>query len=113
MYKRQVIKGFAGNILGKATYEIDNISSGVKKTITDSAGTAQKYVTRKTFVLKPNAYLLAVKQMPVLEEGRDMLGRTDFWMITHWYTFYPLHKVNNDEDVRAGGLEFITSEETA
>ena len=108
-----VVKGYEGNFLGKHTYTIDNISKGTVRTITDSAGTTQKYQTRKTFILKPNAFLFLVKQNPKHEEARDLLGRIDYAAVTQWYTFYPLHKQNNDDDIRAGAISFLTSEEVA
>ena len=108
----QGISGYGGNWLGKETFMIDNISTGPKRTITDSNSATQKYNTRKVFALKPNAFLLLIKQDGMLEAARDILGRIDYWAITQWYTFYPLHKQNDSEDVRAASKSFLTNEQT-
>ena len=107
-----LVKGYAGNFLGKDTFEIDNISKGPNRTVTDSGGSTQKYVTRKIFVLKPNAYVVVIKQRPKFESGRDILGRIDINAVTQWFTFYPLHKQNNVDDIRAGGITRLTAEQT-
>ena len=106
------VRGYAGNYLGKYTYENDNISSGPKRTITDNAGATQKYMTRKNFILKPNAYIVVIKQRPKYEEARDILGRIDISAVTQWYTFYTLHKQNSAEDIRAGAITALTAEQT-
>ena len=107
-----ILKGFMGNVLGKDTFMIDNISTGPKRTITDSAGTTQKFNTRKAFVLKPNPFIFLSKQIKLYEQARDILGRVVYHAATTWYTFYPLHKMNNSDDVRAGGIVFLTDEQT-
>lgn len=106
------LRGFQGNFLGKDTFSIDNISKGKKVTVTDSASTTQKYQTYKTFVLKPNPFLFLAKQIQMHEAGRDLLGRIDYNAVTTWFTFYPLHLQNNTDDKRAGGIVFLTNEET-
>ena len=106
------VQGYAGNFLGKDTFENDNISKGPNRTFTDSGGATQKYVTRKIFILKPNAYIVVIKQRPKFESARDILGRIDINAVTQWFTFYPLHKQNNTDDIRAGALVRLTDEQT-
>lgn len=106
------VTGYAGNFLGKNTYMIDNISKGKKITVTDSASVSQKYQTYKTFILKPNPFLFLAKQVQLHEAARDILGRIDYNAVTVWYTFYPLHLQNNTDDKRAGGIVFVTDEQT-
>ena len=106
------LRGYMGNFLGKDTFMIDNISTGPKRTITDSAGVTQKFVTRKTFVLKPNPFIFISKQVKLYESARDVLARISYHACTTWYTFYPLHKQNNTDDSRAGGIVFLTNEQT-
>lgn len=110
--RNAVVAGYLGNFLGKETFMIDNISQGPKRTITDSAGTTQKYQTYKTFILKPNAFFFLSKQLKLEEAARDILGRIDYSAVTLWYTFYPLHLQNNSDDIRAGAITFLTNEET-
>ena len=103
---------FSGNILGRSVFENDTCPQGPKRTVTDSAGSTQKYETRKVFILKPNSFVVVVKQSPKIEDARDVLGRIDYKAMTQWLTFYPLHKINNDEDVRAGGVTYLTRIQT-
>ena len=107
-----IARGYKGNFLGKDTFEIDNISPGPKRTVTDSAGVTQKYQTRKTFVVKPNSFLFLSKQLELWEQARDVLGRVEYHAVTLWYTFFPLHKQNNADDIRAGRIVFQTNEQT-
>ena len=108
----QALAGFKGDLLGKSTYEIDNISKGDDVTVTDSASATQKYVTRKVFVMKPNPFIFVLKQGAKAEDARDILGRIDYQAITQWYTFYPLHKQIDPMDIRAAGLVYLTKERT-
>ena len=109
----QALKGYIGNnLLGKETFEIDNITKGKKVTVTDSQSASQKYQAYKQFFLKPQPYALVLKKNAKLEDARDILGRQDISAITQWYTFGTLHKKIDDDDIRAAGTEYITDEET-
>ena len=107
-----IVKSFMGNLLGRDVFMNDQCPVGPKRTVTDSGGSTQKYQTRKTFMLKPKSFLFLVKQSPKWEDARDILGRIDYSAVTQWYTFYPLHKQNNAEDIRAGAVTNLTEEQT-
>lgn len=107
------INGYEGMLNGKNTFKIDNVPKGKDVTITDSAGVSQKYVTRKQFFLKPDAYALLLKQQAQAEQARDTLKREDIYTMTQWYGFVTLHKQISSDDIRAVGTLYLTEEETA
>jgi len=107
----QGLNEYKGNFLGKETFMIDNVPKGPVRTITDSAGTKQKYQTYKHMVFKPQPYLLVIKKDMLIEDSRDILGRIDISAATQWYCFTTLHKRVDSEDIRAMGKAYITNEQ--
>ena len=105
------IKGFVGRspmFWGLPFFVNDGVPAEDNVTITDSGSATQDYKTFDAVFLKKDAFGLMMKQLPKVEQDRNIQKRLDFMVATQWYAVKSFHKVISTEDSRILFRKFAT-----
>ena len=104
--------GRSNQFFGKAFFQFEGVPKGDKVTITDSAGTTQKYQAYYVFYLKPNSFGFWPKRLPQVEYARDISKLQDLINAHQWFLVKSLHAKISTDDKRAASKQYLTSEKT-
>ena len=113
LYKLPGFVGRSNLFLGLAFFINEGVPLGNKITVTDSAGTTQKFQEYKSFILKADPLGFWPKQKPLLEYARDILKSDDYVACTQWYAVKSFHKKISSQDVRVLNVDWLTDTRTA
>lgn len=92
------VKGFKGRILGLAIIVTDTVPAGP---VIDTANSFH------TFITKPNAYGVILKNDLNPEQDRDILARETIWTGTMWYGVKAFHAKIHAEDKKIARGTFV------
>lgn len=95
-----MVTGRKGMLLGMTIVEVDTVGAGPT---TDGASTYYSWIH------KPNAYGLMIKQDLEIDSDYDLLHREWVWTTNQWYAVKSFHAKVNDEDKRTARALFTYS----
>lgn len=95
-----MVTGRKGSLLGMTLVEVDTVGAG------SAVGGASTYYS---WIHKPNAYGIMMKQDLELDSDYDILHREWVWTVNEWYAVKSFHAKVDDEDKRTARALFTIS----